>query len=267
MLTARIITDPDTRRARTFEAVCVGSVLANRLIEVSAGNTDRPVWACFAGPDQQLRAFMANVRLGRRMDLVSSQYQYRKNNRFEFLKTGGFQVTWQVEPEGSIATIYVDDLFRLDPGMVDPEGIRFILMPTETWLSDQDIAIEPGRRAIQARTGKVVDARFIRLASLFCAYLDRRTRCPIVNDPVFHAQLLYACLKAGLVILPDRVDPYGFDFERPRYRHTDEFVQTGTDQIGIGPGLCFRSSHEDFETVLAGETTRYFDRAVKKGAA
>lgn len=269
MLTARIVTDPDSRRARTFEAVCVGTVMADRLVDVSGTSVERPVWACWAGPDQQLRAFMANVRLGRRIEMESSAYASRRDKKFEFLKKGGFQVVWQVEPEGSLATIYVDELFRLDPGMVDPDGIRFIVMPDEAWLSTQEVVTGPACRAVLARSGRPVDARFVRLATLFAAYLDRRTRCPIVNDPVFHAQLLYACLEAGVAEWPERSDPYGFTFENDRYRrYGTGFQQVGTDRIGLGPGLCCRAGHDAFEALLATETTRYFGQsALRKGAA
>lgn len=264
MQTARIITQADTKRARSFEAACLAYVSIHA--EGSGnGNTLRPVWAAFAAPEQQLRAFMANVRLGRSMELLNT-YNHRSSSKLEFLKTGGFSQLWQTGPEGAIATVVNNDLFQLDPGMVDPNTIRFANLLPVAWLDSQELADTTRASAsILERTRKVVDARFVKQATVFTAYLERRTRCPLPNDSVFHTNLYYACLHAGLASVSENT----YDLPVSHYRGGRSIEDVRTSELGFGPVVYCRTSHSIFEELLAEETTRYYSPSMEKyrGAA
>ena len=252
-------------KGRSFKALCLASVEADLLW--SGGQTEtlelRPVWAMFAGSEQELRPFMANLRTGRRLDMGSSSYR-RKADRMTFLRSAGYTVTWQREPEGSVATVYLSDLFEMDPGMIDPEGAAFLLLPTVAWASAQKIDIAPLIQHVKPliKGYNLSDeylAEMVPSAFLFAAYLDRRTRCPILADGRFYLQLMLACLAQGLASLPsdDLYNLYRSEFgvhKRFGIKTTD------TESVGLSRGIAFKASHAEIELLLAEQVTLFFKR-------
>lgn len=223
-----VCSDP-TKKGRSFSAHCVALVRDDRLW--ASGNSDniRPIWAQFVGSDAALRPFATNLMLGRKLEASGSR---RSSSRIECLKSAGYQLAWQRESEGTILTAYLPDLFRLDPGMVDPEGARFVMLTPRWWL--------------EAQTLPAVDAR----ASLFAAMLDRRTRCPLPADVLFCQQLLAAALDQGLAQTPgDR---------SVNYSHS--FAAEGLEHAGLDPegSIAFSASHETLEMFLAKQCAAYF---------
>ena len=95
----------------------------------------------------------------------------------------------------------------------------------------------------------------IRLAPLFAAYLDRRTRCPLVSDPRFHLQLLAACATRGYARL-------SFDSESKQY-----YKEYGIEDVGLVPGMAFLSSHESMNELLAEETRAFFGMSERSAKA
>ena len=251
-------------KGRTFRATLLASVEADLMWQggLSAGDNIRPVWAMFCGSDQELRAFCANLQMGRKITF-NRQYGYRrKEDRMEFLKSSGYQTIWQREEEGSILTVFLPELFQIDPGMVDPVGIKFILLPTQTWHSTQDTDIAPLLRHVALLKDYNVTEEWIAewapTAFLFASYLDRRTRCPLVADGRFFLQLMLACLKYGAATfsVPSGYHysrDLGFGIHERRQYHEDDIAA-----VGLRPGICFSADHEGFEVLLAREVELYF---------
>jgi len=225
-----VCSDP-TKKGRSFTARCVAVVVADHLW-ASGSHSDiiRPIWAQFIGSDAGLRPFATNLRLGRKVESSGSR---RSGTRIECLKSAGYQLSWQREPEGTILTVYLPDLFRLDPGMVDPEGARFVMLPPRWWVEAQTVASADAARA-----------------SLFAAMLDRRTRCPLPADAAFYRQLLAAALEQGLALTPgDR---------SVKYAHS--FAAEGLELAGLDPegAIAFSAKHDVLESFLAEQCGIYY---------
>lgn len=252
-------------KGRSFQAMRLASVVADPLWEGGSAKTDaiRPVWALFAGSEDELRPFIANLTLGRKASYVMPDHGYksRPDGVMEFLKSARYQVTWQHEKKASTATLFLPDLFHMDPGMVDTEGIRFVLMPSLQWLEDQKLDRRTAARyaaKINTKADKETLASLVPMAYLFAAYLDRRTRCPIPADGRFHLQLLLACLQNKLASwpMPDRsYDEPGFGVHR-----TSGLEAVDVDTWGYCRPIVFQSSHAEFEQLLADEVAMFFDR-------
>ena len=256
--------DSTSGKGRSFRALLLASVEADTLWDGGATDTDamRPVWAMFAGSDQELRPFATNLQMGRKAIFPKrkSGYSRAKEDKLELLKSAAYEYAWQREPEGSVVTTFLPDLFSLDPGMIDPKGIKFIMLPTVEWKSAQKIDVGPIVKHARNFKHPVTEEQFVEwtpLAFLFAAYLDRRTRCPIPPDGRFHLQLLLAALREGLASWSCPRDSYRHEHpfgEHPAFR----FTETGTDAVGLVKGLAFRSKHDAFEKLLADEVSLFF---------
>lgn len=251
----------ESKKGRSFRAMLLAHVRADLLWEGGSAVTDakRPVWAMFGGSDNELRAFIANLRVGRKAVIPRSGYSRSKSEEYEFLKSSRYQVLWQREEEGSIATLYLPTLFQMDPGLVDPTKMQFVLLPTREWHDRQKI---DSRALVQhaIRLGHEVEVQQIidwtPLSYLFASYVDRRTRCPLIADGRFFMQLLLACLSAGLASFTTEKYSYrseGFG------RHPDVcFNENETSSVGLLPGLAFKTDHTTFEALLASEVESFF---------
>lgn len=257
-------------KGRTFTAMCLASVEADLLWEGGQTDTDdqRPVWAMFAGSEQELRPFMVNLKQGRKCEMPKGSYHYRrKNERMNILRSAGYTITWQREVEGSMATIYLPDLFLLDPGMVDPAGAAFVLLPTVEWANAQRIEVGPIVRHVQPMIPLTYEkapalsedelAALVPTSFLFAAYLDRRTRCPLLSDGRFYMQLLIACLKEGLASFESGSRHY---YDRQFGVHSFfGFTTIGTDDLGFSRGIAFKADHNAIERVLAEQVAIFFN--------
>ena len=268
-----VIQPQEGKKGRSFQANCVAIITANGLFDEANGKTIRPVWAMFAGSDNELRPFVANLKLGRKAQSESYRRQ-GDDDRLEFLKTVGYYVAWQRETEGSLATLYHPDLFRLDPGMVDPKGVGFILLVPTDWAEQQKLKTEAAVEFVNV-LGYPLDREalttLVPTAYLFAAYLDRRTRCPLIADGHFYLQLLCAALDKGLASFPGSNIKYvynsrhdwghnskhGFNVALGGYDYSrDEFELS---RINIRHAISFGASHADFEAFLAEQVSVYFD--------
>jgi hypothetical protein len=252
-------------KGRTFKALLLASVEADLLWTGGQTVSDnlRPVWAMFAGSEQELRAFTANLLSGRKAVFPKNNgWRRRKEDQLEILRSAGYQTTWQREAEGSIVTLYLPDLFQMDPGMVDPDGVRFVLLPTKEWTEAQNLDVAPVVRHAKKVGFDLDTAQLVSLAPLaylFCAYLDRRTRCPLVSDGRFYLQLMLACLQKGLASFSTDADPYyRRDAKEFGQHHALQYHEVGTTEVGLVPGLVFRSDHETLETLLAEQVATFF---------
>ena len=255
-------------KGRVFSALCLATVEAKALWAGGYGDDMRPVWSMFAGSDTELRAFVANLQMGKKaVFLRDSRYSYRKSDKLELLKSAGYVYTWQREAEGSVVTVFLPDLFRLDPGMVDPKGASFIVLPSVEWskvqkLEDREILQHALKLNYSLPATKVQS--LIPMAFLFAAYLDRRTRAPLLSDGRFYVQLFLSCLSAGLATFT--TDQHS-SYRDPKFGVHSRigFTETDTLDVGLLPGVAFDATHEEIEKLLADEVAQFF--SLTRGAA
>lgn len=262
----------DEKKGRSFHATCVAIVTANYLLDESNGETIRPVWGMFAGSEAELRPFMANLRLGRKAEPWSNRDGNSK--RVEFLKSSGFGISWQRETEGALATIYHPELFRLDPGMVDPKGLKFVMLVPTDWASRQGVDKEGAvkhLRKLQAPLSDEELAALLPTAYLFASYLDRRTRCPLIADGRFYLQILCAALHIGLASFPGSQlrsygsrEAWGFNtklgFNAVVGGLEGSYYGNGLNltDINICHAIAFSETHETFEKFLSEQVELFF---------
>jgi len=257
-----VIESNEGGKARSFRALRLASVEADMLWPGGQADTvtQRPVWSMFCGSDQEMRAFAANWTAGRRASLLSNN---RKADRMELLKSANFSATWQREPEGTILTTFLPELFQMDPGMISEAGAAFIVLPTVEWLGAQEIdnvpaILEHGKGFLPENSGLEDDVlrQLVPMSFLFCSYLDRRTRCPLISDGRFYYQFLLVCLARGLA-----------SWSKNHYRsfgvhNKFRFSETLTAEVGLAPGIAFKASHADLEEVLAEQVALYYRKVV-----
>lgn len=267
MMFQRATIEPQVEgKGRSFSALCLASVEADSLWDGGQTNLDekRPVWAMFAGSEQELRPFMANLRTGRRIEFPL--ITYGRNKRMSFLKSAKHAISWQREVEGTAATVYLPDLFQMDPGMVDPAGAAFVVLPTDAWSKSQVIDLAPLVQHVKPlvplgydREPVLTDdaiAEMIPLAFLFAAYLDRRTRCPLLADGRFYLQLMLACLAEGLASMPSTTtSSYSSQWG---IQHRFGFSTSGTEELGISQGIAFKAEHPAIDKILAEQVALFF---------
>lgn len=262
-----IIQPQEGKKGRSFRATCVSTVIADALFPEGGGATIRPVWAMFAGSDAELRPFAANLKLGRKAERDTNSYSRRggDSERYEFLKSIGYHMAWQREAEGSLVTLYHPDLFRLDPGMVDPRGLSFVMLVPKEWSDRQRLDVrEPVLHVLRINnfrcplSSKMLEA-LVPTAYLFAAYLDRRTRCPLIADGRFYLQLLLAAMAQGLASTPGGDLKWHSSRDDWGYNKQHAFAAYGLDQVGITHAISAKASHVDFEAFLAEQVQVFFD--------
>ena len=245
-------------KGRSFSATMLAYVTANTLWDAGSngGDTVRPVWMMLGGSENELRPFVANIQMGRKAEIPKA-YSRRGAERFEVLKSAKFQTVWQRTPVGSVVTLFAPDIFRLDPGMVDPKGVEFCVLPDVRWLSD--VQVDPKARAYLDTMNVPQDRKeeLLKVAPLFIAYLDRRTRCPMVPDQRFYVQILCAALQEGLASWSKNDNYYRHSVEWGY--HPKGFQEWDTDTVGLAPGVVFQASHETLEKFLAIQVKLYFN--------
>ena len=259
-----------SRKGRAFRGYELASVRADRLWsggETDTGEIERPVWVMFAAGDQEIRPFIANVAAGRKAALVEPRGDINRGKGLELLRSAGYRFTFQREAEGVIATACIPELFAIDPGMIDPAGVRFVLLPSAEWAMAQEIDTNAIVRHVQRLTPRppLDDAQVASLAAtafLFAAYLDRRTRAPLPADGRFYVQLLLACLRDGVASWTSPLERHRRDERRWGINPKLQFFERGTTGVGLLPGLAVSTSHETLERLLAAQVSKFFGNAV-----
>lgn len=271
-----VIQPKEEGKGRSFGATLAAVVTAYGLFpEGNDGKTIRPVWALFAGTDAELGSFAANLKGGRKAQ-EAGYNRKGDDERIEFLKKVRYQTYWQRESEGSLVTFYHPELFRLDPGLIDPEGVHFVLLVPSDWSQAQQVdAAAPVRhvRALSPHLDEALLTSMVPAAYLFAAYLDRRTRCPLVADGRFYLQLLTAALEKGIASLPGNDIRHTSMYSREEWgRHAhhsfdiqigDRYDRLGLDAIGLQHAISVRAKHAEFEAFLAEQVTLFYSRAKK----
>lgn len=259
-------------KSRSFRATLLGHLVAPALW--GGGSTDtkatRPVWAVIAASAGAAGPFLMNAKMGKKA--------HTDRECYEWLRSAGYVHALQKTDAGVLATIYLPDLFRQDPGMVDPQGVTFVALPSAAFLAEQArrIDVEAAVQHVAAITtpstfgispdrwnAPVGEKEYAKqrdllrdlapLAPLFALYLDRRTRCPILPDTRFQLQVFVRFLKDKRASL------------RAEGSYNDSFGQVRSmlrgdlpEELGYGTPVACRASHEDVEQILADETEAFF---------
>ncbi len=249
---------------------------------VNGGNTEnlRPVFACVASSEAQIRPLIANLRMGKKAVFLHDNPTSREG-KLEFLKSFKIGCSYQRCPSGVVATLVAPDVFTRNPGMVDPSGINFILAPESSVLQglkwDRKLAmdavqaffnhlcgIEKNRQAEfdrefnekygygSSRAWVAPDfhhefMEYLDHTPLFAAYLDSRTRCPLIDDLRFMAVLLYRCMD--LKLCGGAMGRNRWEDDR-KWGKLRSMTSQGLEMIHLAPALGMFTSHNDFETVL-----------------
>jgi len=218
------------KKGRTFRAELLAWIDAPTLFEAGdTGPNQRPVWITVASSELEAKAFQVNFKNGEIAENVKGGYT---TERWQLLKKAGYASFIQKIGGGVVTTYYLPELFDLNPGMVDPDGIRFIMLPGQGWFDNQELSEE--------------DAE----ALLFLAYLDRRTRFPFPPDVEFAKSLLVACIELGFATRAQ--SPYA-------YREQFKYVEHDFDSVGLRGGLAFNASHGYFGEVLSDEIKKWHE--------
>jgi hypothetical protein len=251
MLTSCKIVPKEEGKGRTFEVSRIATLRADKFVETK-DNITRPVWAMFAGSQSALRPFMANLRLGRP---AGEELWGKYRNRIEFLKSISWVITYQKEDEGWVATINHPDFFLLDPGMVDPDGIKFILLTQKIWEIEQNLDYASAEAHLILLGQNPEFQKYLPVACLFAAYLDRRSRCPLVLDPNFYLQLFIYAMHVGFISTTTDHDywhRYSSRYSSPHGLGSEGLVDLGATAYSV---LC---THKNFETLLAEQVDLYY---------
>jgi hypothetical protein len=302
---------PGTRRkppktppkTREFRATLLGYIGANALWPGGGtGDNIRPVYLGLAATEAAMRPFLANLRGGRRA--IVQHYDPHPGwgrsplGHVEVLKSAGYQVLEQRVaggPEGpvTLATLWLPDVCTLDPGMIDPTGVRFVALTPRWWIAGQadllatdaaaTAAILRHCRALGllggARPGggaRWTEAELLALvpqAVHAVAFLERRTSRPLVNEAAFSLQLYLAALESGLFSLAHAVDPGsrklrrwpGSDDPDPadgwawaRHKAHSGFFADGVAALGLAEPVACHCAHEALDSFLAEQAARYY---------
>jgi hypothetical protein len=228
--------DGRTLKSRSFHATLLSYIKADALWAGGQAKTDnvRPVWARFAGSPEMLRAFVANLRVGHLAEWTSGQgYAQKLIARFEFQKSVGYEVTHQSSEHGQVVTVAMPTLLSYEPGIIDPDAMRFVLITPHWWIAEQGIPPDLAQ------------------AVRFHTYVRNRTRRPIIPDRDFALLLLRRALEHKIAVSDSR---------------DDGLAARGVDDDMLPP-LFVNVAQSDFDTFLADTVQEYFADSAKQRAA
>jgi hypothetical protein len=249
----------------------------------------RPVWAVLCAPEEQLRAFTANVVLGHPANSLLPGYETRGSVRLELLRSAGYRHWTRLLPGGgAVVTFVLPEImaWELPP---DPERRAvFGCMPALSWLAAQrfDVAAARsalvrlgddayqrdgvGRGVVQAHDynrrldthgpklalGALDDAtlhRYLGYGAALIHYADNRLRYPIPRDPVFGAWLLLVGVENGPISMAERRTVT--EWARPEDKPRDLWVTHRPEAAGCAPGFLFNVARKAWWSTAAQRET------------
>jgi hypothetical protein len=261
-------------KTRTFRALLLAYVCAAKLWEggdVSkegkAKNKDadkllRPVYMVVGGSKSECVTVVSNLRSGERGAVLKledepNDYNIRKGQKVELRRSAGYVVDPQLlapdtetnqRPECHEIKLY--DLVREDPGMVDPDEVAFLSLPSMAWVDgisfDVDAVIEHMRSIGHPKEDDPFIKKLIPLSPFFATRLAARSMAPIIPDLRFFVQLLAAALRGGFATMSaEAVCGRAW-----AYDESAGYVEYGLADVGLLPGVAFRAKHVDVEKLL-----------------
>lgn len=249
----------NSEKGRAFSAQCLAFLRFKEAEPEPDSDAVRPVWAMFASTETQLRPFVANAATGRAFT--------GEKRVFSFLKSKGFKTAWQRVPSGMVATVYRQDLFITDPGMVDASKIQFVLLPPESSLRpDNEVAAflhsVVGDEWVTKTNAyeQNFDPHYLAaVAPVLSAYLDRRTLFPMIPDHRFYALLLASMLEKGLASLGVPDQSYRGMYQQPRWGHSFGMVYDPDKSLKTQP-IFVNTQPALFAEVLAATVKEFVKR-------
>ncbi len=238
-----------------------------------SGNARRPVFAIFAGPTQEMRPFLANLKLDGKLRIHTARrkgYQSKAELRgesMEFMKTAAYNVDVQVHGSAMVATVYQPTLFYLEPiGGISADDqdaeFSYVCMPGAARLAAEQNRLDNATIYSHLHAAKFPQAAdiagFNAQAALFAAGVGRRIDIPIIHDMRFYAQLCAAFLNSGLATYATPEPQRGTTFQKswghnPRHG----YHETGVELAGYAPGICVHTSQKLARALISSETARF----------
>lgn len=272
----------DSGKGRSFSASLLAYIRADALDSgLSHKEFTRPAWMMYAGSEHEATPFTENLRTGRKGVLTDGSKTNGEPTTFECMRSLDYRFDPQRHPEGTVWQAYIPEFFRIDPGMVDPRGIGFVVAPevnTDEWKAacapaEVDPAIEHVRRIGYFSQKGMCDSwngypyptpdevrRLAPLSAFFAVYLARRTRAPLIPDARFYLQLMIEMMRTGQASQTPRETGYSRDNYFGEHKALGYF-EVATDDVGLAKGIACKVSHDDLEKVLA-EQVAVFVREV-----
>lgn len=253
-----IITTEGESKGRSFRASLLAYVEGSALWSGGAtSDNTRPIWCMIAATDAESGPVMANLRSGYKASIIGAEKSYgrnKKTDKLEMLKSAGYEFAAQRHPQGTVWTAYLPELFKLDPGMVDPTGVKFAMLPAAGWCPQPSNDVLAHVQELHPSRTLADLGPIARLGPLFAAYLDRRSRCPMIPDPRFYAQIAVEFCRVGVATFA----PDG-SYDKKWHRGKLGYDETDVEAVGLLPGMAMQASHETVEAVLA-EQVGLFDQ-------
>lgn len=278
------------KKGRVFSGAVLAHVCADALWEGGRTETDgtRPVWVVLGGEETTLRPFVANFRDGAvAVEDGRGWGRRRSSNKWALLKSYPFKQIHQRTGVGTLTTLYLAPLFELDPGHI-PSVIGFVAAMGGAWAKVQTLPAMPEFNQWYAQSGFSGEKRPLSFtsplgvlpmiprdvvrgwsveASLFRAYLERRTTLPLPADPLFTLHLYVAMLAIGAASLPETSESSN-TYRRPDVsaegdvmlwaRHPRHGFRTdGTEALGVERLMACYLQHEEFQRIASQEVQRY----------
>lgn len=252
-------------KGRSFRGEIVCYALANQFWEGGENASReliRPVFAVFACSDAEARPFQANLQCGNKAQCFND-YGHDDRTKWEFMRSAKYTYVPQKHPEGVFVQVYLHDLFRNDAAMVDPNEVKFILLPAKEWLAPEDQRVTDHLRAwfgridwkdrgVTAPTDEQIEA-IARTCHLWARQIAVRTKLPIPNDARFFAQALAACLLVGVSTFAG--DRHSWS---PPFGQHGGFITEGLELFGLSSGIATKAKHEDIAKVFVENVEIFF---------
>jgi hypothetical protein len=290
-------------KTRVFSAIKLAHICADPLWDGAANSNEtiRPAYIALAGTPMSLRPFVANMRTGSTADLEGTKKSYGRDKpvRFELLRSAryvysGRRYTLPDGTEGNVITATLPDIMTLDTGMIDPQTCSFLAVPPRWWVEREQLRLRADRsRCMQILTHAEVlgllsnSGRFLPqgvaltadmlldlapIAVYTMAYIDRRTRRPLITSVEFALQLYLGGLRTGILSLSSTEDSRReHKSYRPskaptskadswlwaRHSWADSFIEVDTHEIGLMPGVVAKTTHDLLDQLLIAEVQRF----------
>lgn len=254
------------RKTHGFRAQLLAYAEADGLWDAGSAGTKvtRPVWMVLGCSEHEAGPFVANLQMGRAADMVPEQsWSSKVPERFEIQRSARFVYRREALPAGVVVKVYHPDLFRRDPGMVDPKEARFLLLPDRAWCEAQPLDVV-GAVGHVRRAGYDWPVAALRellpIAPLFLAFLNRRTRVPLIPDAAFALQVLVGALANGMASRAEVENRYTAE-EVPWTRGAFGYREHRVEWVNALPGVAFKATQADLEPFLADMIDRYLSLA------
>ncbi|MCB1034169.1 MAG: hypothetical protein KDD47_10090 [Acidobacteria bacterium] len=220
-------------KTRSFSQDLVGYLACEALFEGGA-ETWAPLWLSYVGSPQEAKAFTANLRSGARAVVHSATLQLPRSAGYRFLT--------RPLPGRAVATVaYLPAFLDLDPATPFCDDVSFLFVVPRWWIDARE-------EELSATFGD--EAREAACASLFAAYVDRRSPFPVLPDPRFHLRLYRAAQ------------------EEPWCCGREDLSLPGAalvDPALLEALLVVRVDHEAFADFLSGVVRTYYREEISHG--